>query len=200
MAWTAVATYGYELGRRAPGPALDDVLKVIRRNPRALWIAGKTVANFCQFGFAQLALERLKYWSEQHRIPFLRERALRVFLHATSIDETSGIELPQSGPVLLGVASADGDLRIYIAELWEGALGIGQLERSAAEALRRWFNQADDDPMLEPALKNLVVALVQRSRRAHAMVRRLLTDWADDPLRPSAAAAEYLKYATEVIR
>jgi len=104
------------------------------------------------------------------------------------------------GPVLLGVASADRELRTHIAELWEGALGIGQLERSAAEALRRWFNQADDDPMLEPALQNLVAALMQRSRRAQAMVHRLLTDWADDPLRPSAAAAEYLKCATEVIR
>lgn len=200
MAWTAVATYGYELGRRAPEAALDDVLTVVRRNPRALWIAGKTIANFCELGFAHLALRRLKYWSEQHRIPFLRERTLRVFLHATRADEIGEPELPRYGPVLLRVAGADSNLRANIAELWEGALGVSQLERSAAEALRRWLNQADDDPELEPSLKNLVAALLQRSRRTQAVVRRLLTDWAEDPLRPSAAAARYLQCTMEVIR
>lgn len=203
MAWTAVATYGFELGRRAPEAALDDVLTVVLHNPRALWITGKTIANFCDFGLARIALARLRYWSEQHRIPFLRERTLRVFLHATSVDRVGEIgapELPRSGPVLLWVAGADSDLRANIAELWEGALGDGQLEQSAAEALHRWFNQARDDPKLEPALTNMVTALLQRSRRTQAVVRRLLTDWAEDPLRPSAAAARYLRYATEVIR
>jgi hypothetical protein len=200
-AWTAVATYGYELGRRAPEATLKDVLTVVRQNPRALWVAGKTIANFCDFGLARVALERLTYWSEQHRILFLSERTFRVFLHATGVDAIgTPDELFQIGPVLLRVAVEDPDLRANIAKLWEGALGNGQLENWAADALRRWFNQADEEPKIEPALKDLVAALMQRSRRTQAVVWRLLTDWAEDPLRPSAAAARYLQGLTEVKR
>lgn len=191
MAWTAVAAYGLEIGQRHPAAALDDLLLVIRGSPRALWIAGQTIANLCDVGLAAVALKHLTDWSQRRNAPLLQERSLRVFLHATRAVSTLGTT-GRSGPVLLRNATDEADSLVLVTSLWQSALAHERIEFWARDSLRRWLDHVEETPTLEPALDALVASLLGLSGRTQPIMRRLLAEWASDPVHPSALAAHYL--------
>jgi hypothetical protein len=206
QAWTAVAAYGFEVGQRCTDAALDDLLTVIRQHSGALWIAGCTMANLCEAGQAIPVLDRLITWITQRRVEVLRHRAPRVFLHAAETEiigtrptaDGSGdppaarSDPPAGTPVLLWVAAPETGLRERLAKLWSGALDYPPIEGWAGNVLRRWVDRAGEEPALQPLL-DLLLDELGRSPRIGPIVGRLLSDWANDPFRPSRTAAQRLE-------
>jgi hypothetical protein len=191
-AWTAAATYGLGIGQRYPTEALDDLLAVTRESQRSLWVVGRSLANLCDLGHADRVLAAMTAWVEDRETEGLRDRALRVFLHAARADAASAPDDQRGWPALLLGGAQVPDGRDELAALWRDALKTEEIHDWAGEELRCWLDRAEEDERLLLELDGLVAALLGRPGRAATVLRRFLRRWAGDQRHPSAAAARHL--------
>ncbi|MFD2474143.1 hypothetical protein [Amycolatopsis silviterrae] len=211
---TAAIAYGYALGRKRIGAALEE-LRVLgtpseRARPFAsggeeeiVWTAGYSVAKLFAFGMVAEVLDHLRIWlasgrSSLRRLALISVEHLANF-YAYELDHLAvslGDDRPalppgsERWPLLPALCAQNADLARRVAELLGKALRSRESDFLTRVLLARWVRSAESDATLLDVLAEFMGRLVTRegdAQRLKYLIGRLLGDWAD-PLRPDVAA------------
>jgi hypothetical protein len=155
------------------------------------WVVSTNVANLFEAGYHDEVLEALMGWTRSKR----PERVLNGVLCFLLLARSARTNIPPGGerwPTLLWLARDDDRRRERTAALWRRALDAAAAVDASLRVLGGWVRLADRDTVLVQPLR-VVLDGMARAGRERARLRYALRRLAEDPRRPSEAAARLLE-------
>lgn len=197
LQWTAAAAFGGWAGMRFPEVALEELRSILDSGPGAFHSVLAAIINLFEAGktgspeYHDVVLAALLKWSQERRTVGALA-ALSAFLRIASGSRTDASARSDRWPTLLSLCHGDPGRFEAVAAMWRRTLNERLLRQEALARLRRWVEEADENPEMQEAVRRLVRNLCDQSERERQRLHHHLGRWSRASGKGSATAAACL--------